>query len=154
LRGERKKRAEDKAAADARAQAQVLTAADAELVGKAWLLQHRLRIAVGDAVPSEPPIEISIKGANVWVHEVRLTWRPSESVLAHWVTKDAACPQWGDGSLPYNLNAGSRPLQLGWPGPNPEQQARIMEKINVTYSALRDGPRHERQTDGGSVGWQ
>src|SRR5205085_3682936 len=64
----RKERAEDKAAADARSQAeaaaadakslaQAAAAADAELVGKAWILQHRLRVAVGDAVPSEPPVD-------------------------------------------------------------------------------------------------
>jgi hypothetical protein len=153
-RGERERRAEDKAAADARAQAQVFAAAEAELVGKTWILQHRLRVPVGETVPSEPPVEISIKGANVWVHEVRLTWRPSEPAIAYWITKDAPCPPWGDGSLPYHLNAGSRPLQLGWPGPTPEQQAQIMQKVKVTYSALRDGPQHERETDGGSVGWQ
>jgi hypothetical protein len=150
----RRERTEDKAAADARSLGQAAAAADAELVGRTWIMQHRLRVAVGGAVPTEPPIEINITGANVWVLEVRLTWRPREPVLAYWVTKDAPCPPWGHGSLPYHLNAGSHPLQLGWPGPQPEQLAQIMQKINVTYSALRDGPRHERETDGGIVGWQ
>jgi hypothetical protein len=52
--------------------------------------------------------------------------------------------------LPYQLNAGGRALELAWPGPNPHQQA----QIKMVYSALRDGPKHEREAEGGSVGWQ
>lgn len=154
LRPTRKQRAEDKAADDAKAQTQAAHLADAELVGKTWHFEHRLRVAVGDTIPSEPPVEIMVKSANVWVHEVRLSWKHSQPAIAHWVTKDAPCPPWSGGSLPYQLNSGGRALQLGWPGPNPEQQAQIMQKIKVTYSALRDGPKHEREAEGGSVGWQ
>jgi hypothetical protein len=123
-------------------------------VGQSWHFEFRLRVAVGDAAPGEPPVEITSKGANVWVHEVRLAWRPSQPVLAPWVIKDEPCPPWRDESLPYQLNSGGRPLQLGWPGPNPQQQAQIIQKIKVTYSALRDGPVHEREAEGGSVSWQ
>jgi hypothetical protein len=151
---ERERRAEEKTAADAKAQAQALAAADAELVGRPWRFEFRLHVAVGNAVSAQPPVEIMVKGANVWVHEVRLTWKPSQPPIAHWVAKDAPCPPWDDVSLPYQLNADGRALELGWPGANPGQQEQITQKIKVTYSALRDGPKHEREADGGSVGWQ
>jgi hypothetical protein len=151
---EERRRAEDQAAADARAQAAAAASADAELVGRPWHFEFRLRVAVGDAVPADPPVEITVKGANVWVHEVRLTWKLSQPPIAYWVTKDAPCPPWGDVSLPYQLNSGGRALELGWPGPNPDEQAQITQKLKVVYSALRDGPKHEREAEGGSVGWQ
>jgi hypothetical protein len=151
---DRARRAEETAAADVRAQAATAAAADAELVGRKWHFEFRLRVAVGDAAPTEPPVEIRVKGANVWVHEVRLTWKPSQPPIAYWATKDAPCPPWGDVSLPYQLNSGGRALKLGWPGPNPEEQAQITQKLKVVYSALRDGPKHEREAEGGYVGWQ
>jgi hypothetical protein len=53
-----------------------------------------------------------IKGANVWVHELLLTWKPSQPPIAYWVTKDAPCPPWSDGSLPSHLNSGGRAIPL------------------------------------------
>src|SRR5687768_13221603 len=85
VRPTRKQRAAQKAADNERSRNHAAQLADAELIGKTWHFEYRLRVAVGDAVPSVPPVEISSKGANVWVHDVRLTWRPSQPALAYWV---------------------------------------------------------------------
>ena len=153
-RSAREDRTKNNLAADTRAQRQAAAAADAALVGKQWSFNYALRAAIGDATPKRAPVEIGIVGANVWVHEVRLTWRPSQPALAPWVTKDAPCPPWPDHELPYHLSAGGRALELGWPGPNPTDQVQLLCKVEVTYSALSDGPRLERSADGGSIGWQ
>jgi hypothetical protein len=84
---ERERRAEAEAAADARTERAAAAAADAELVGRPWHFEFRLRVAVGEAVPNEAPIQIMVKGANVWVHEVRLSWKPSQPPIAYWVMR-------------------------------------------------------------------
>jgi|1186.fasta_scaffold04924_2 hypothetical protein len=151
-RPSRKQRAEDEAAADRRSRSNAVMAADVALAGKPWRLESRLRVPVGDAQP-DAPIAITSVGASVWVHDVRLTWRPQQPALAHWVVKDEPCAPWR-GSLPQELEADGRPLLFAWPGPAPRQQEPIMQKIEVTYSALRDGPRQQREVQNRQVGWQ
>ena len=90
----------------------------------------------------------------MWVHDVRFTWKYSQPPISPWVIKDEPCPPWDGVTLPQQLNSGGRALQLGWPGQNPPRQEQIMEKMKVTYSASRDGPRHDREAQGRSVAWQ
>jgi hypothetical protein len=55
---------------------QAASSGDIALSGTEWSFRHFLRPKVGDAAPSRAPVQISVVGANVWIHEVRLTWRP------------------------------------------------------------------------------
>lgn len=155
-RGTRVQRADDKAAADARSRRQEAAAAEAALVGKQWHFTFRLRAAVGDAAPAEPPVEISVTGGvNVWVHEVRLSWKPLRNGITPWSVHDGLCVPWNDDvSIPFLLKTSGHPLRLAWPGPNPSEQGPIETKIKVTYSASPEGPRREAPADGGSMGWQ
>jgi hypothetical protein len=79
------------------------------------------------------------RGSCVTAEGTSTTWTADRSRAARWSIQ---------------LNSGGRALQLGWPGPNPDRLEQITQKIKVKYSALRDGPQHERETEGGSVAWQ
>jgi hypothetical protein len=128
--------------------------AEIALAGVVWKFRFELRPSAGDAKPTQPPVEIRPDGANVWVHAVRLSWRPSQPG-SEWVTDDAECPLWrGDDSLPIQLFTTSRALELGWPGPNPETQIQLFTRLRVEWSATEKGPRHWREADSGSTNWQ
>lgn len=69
------------------------------LAGVPWHFKFEIRAKAGLGEPARAPVEIHPVGANVWVHEVRLSWKPSRDAI--WTTNDAVCPPWTDqDSLP------------------------------------------------------
>lgn len=127
--------------------------AEIALAGVPWHFKFEIRAKAGPGEPARPPLEIHVVGANVWVHNVRLSWRPSRD--KDWTTDDAICPPWRpEDTLPMQLFTTSRAMELGWPGPNPAQQEQIHQRIRLEWSATEDGPKHWRDADGGTTGWQ
>lgn len=141
--------------ADARAHAADARADEATLSTRAWSLQGSLFpvAAIGAARTSRAPIEVWVDGANVWVHEVRLSWGfalPQPALIA----TDALCVPRGNEQLPVQLFATSgRPLGLDWPGDMPAEQRSLTYQLRARYSVARDGRTFWREVAVANVTW-
>lgn len=130
--------------------------AEVALAGVAWTFHFELRpVAGSDGVLGDSPVEVRPLGANLWVHEVRLSWRPAQQGT-EWVTDDATCAPYRpeDGPLPVQLFTTGRGLKLAWPGPNPPEVVQLTTRVRVLWSATAKGPKHWRDAESGSTNWQ
>jgi hypothetical protein len=97
------------------------------------------------------PLEIRSRGASVWVHEVKLTWRiedlwPNESGGGY-----CAAPH----GLPVKLLVGDDfGVPLLWPDSGPEAMGPLSANVWVTWSLTRDGMQEDRTAHIAAVEWQ
>lgn len=127
---------------------------EAAMASTPWAFKYELAPVLRDEKPEHPPISISIEGSNMWVHDVRLSWRPRG--LSEWVTEDARCEPWfSDQSLPVQLFARGGPvLKFQWPGQNPQERTQLGMVLEVLYSVSEHGEKRWRSVGHGSIGWR
>jgi hypothetical protein len=124
---------------------------EAALATTPWIIHHELAPVVEGHDVKRAPVLIRPKGINLWVHEVRLSWRPVGAT--EWVRENAVCPSLG-ANLPVQLFSNGAGLTLDWPGPQPKEQEQLDYRVRVQYSVSERGATRWRLSEGGSLSWQ
>ncbi len=125
------------------------------LAATEWVLHASLSPRTGLIwdFPPDPPILLYVSGANVWLHEVALTWGYASE--RDWVLENGACgPIEEEVALPTQVYAGDRKLRLSWPGHMPERQEQLRVKLRACCSLTKEGSKHWRDVRVSSVSWQ
>ncbi len=142
--------------AQEREKAAMAAAEEAKLAATEWTLHAELRPRAGllwDFPPQEPPILLYLSGANVWLHEVVLSWGFASE--RGWVLENGRCEPADEGVLlPRLIYSGDRKLRLSWPGAPPNRQEQLRCELRACCSLTKDGPEYWRDVRVSGVNWQ
>ena len=94
-----------------------------------------------------------VSGANVWLHEVLLTWGWSQSPPGTWVASNAPCTPLTE-KLPLQMFAADKKIRLAWPGSHPDHQEQLRYEMRALCSLSRSGPRFSRDVLVNSCSWE
>ena len=136
------------------AEAAAERAEEAALAGTAWKLSASLhpRAGLGER-PDAPGVLLYVSGANVWLHEVLLSWGWSQPPPGSWVATRASCKPI-TGQLPIQVYSGDKKLRMAWPGSHPDHQDQLQYEMRALCSLSRSGPTFWRDVLVNSYSWE
>lgn len=141
-------------AANRQAVAIAARAEETALASVEWGLYCKLRPPSQESGrPALPPVELSVRGANVWVHQVIARWgkpltlEPPQGGGYCWDYE-------GPHALPAMVNSSGPPLLLSLPPEVPLEPTDVPFDISVVWSLAFDGPQQLRTALITEISWQ
>jgi hypothetical protein len=99
-----------------------------------------------------PGVIIRLRGANVWIHEMRLSWGPN--ILTGWTVDRAYLRPWADSTVLPALIHDRDELRFEWPGDDPEDRVGLRCALEAFYSLARESAVESMTFEPQRIEWQ